>query len=253
MRNTGLLLIVIAVLAGGCTPKLSIKEPTQLLDVAGPVAVDVRTFGGDVTVHADRSLTQAAVTVTRISTHGFMRGDEAEAAIESIGYSVELTSGDIGQVLQVRATTSHPEPHFQEAKVEIFLPEVVGMTVRTGTGEIEAIDIAGPIDIETTSGNVVIATTRPLIDPIRIVTSYGDVDLRMRGESAGAIDIDTSNGTVFYRVRYGQSVILPGTDQDTIFASFNEGANPVHVRTDDGDIRFIVVDDPLTYGLMMIE
>src|SRR5688572_10982786 len=127
-------------------------DDTIALDVAGPVAVDVDSFSGDVMITSNPDLEQAKVTVRREGVHGPQRADEAEASLSQITSSADVVPGQLGQVLQIRTSTTGAEPHYQRAHLFIELPDVNGVRVRTANGKVTARHIQGPVDIATTEG-----------------------------------------------------------------------------------------------------
>ena len=72
----------------------SLADEPIAVEVAVPVAIDVRSFSGDVIIEADPSLTEATVTVLREATHGRRRKKEADASLPEIDYSIELVPGE---------------------------------------------------------------------------------------------------------------------------------------------------------------
>jgi hypothetical protein len=245
MRNALVFLAALALL-GGCTSR-TVMDAAIPLDVAGPVGIDIETIGGDVMIRADPGITAPQVRIARQSTHGHLRKQEALTALEQIEYSVEVVSGEIGPVVRVRSSTTHAEPHFVATKVIVDVPDVVGLWVRMPRGRVEAFNVRGPIDISTSDGDVLVATPQALTDPIRIANQNGDITVRLRGESSGELDFESEGGLVYQRIRQGRTIVHAGSDNDTLLASFNDGDNPVILRTVDGTIRFIVVPDPLSF------
>lgn len=225
-----------------------IHDDPIIVDVTGPMEVDVESFNGDVVVEVNDELDHGIVTFTREATHGYGRTEEAARSLADISASMDITGGELGQVLMVRTSTEHAEPHFQRVKVKIELPEVEGLRVRTRNGGVRAVGISGPIDIETDDGDVRVMTYFAIDDPVTIVNHSGDIDLRIRGESMGELDFQALRGRVFSRVKYGRLRVHPGTDHDTFLATFNDGVNPIVLRTADGDVRFAVVADPMAVG-----
>lgn len=226
-----------------------------LIDVAGPVALDVESFNGDVVVTATGKpdAKQARVTVVREGVHGYARSKEAGASLDDITATAEIVPGELGQVLQVRTSTSNAEPHFQRAHLHIELPGVDGLKVRTSNGRVWARNIAGAVDVSTTEGDVRIMTNQPMLRPVTIVDRNGDIDYRVRAESAGAIDAQTVNGKVTALVKYGEMNIRPPTRNDLFHGTLNGGTNPLVMRTVNGDIRIAIVSNPEQVGQMIID
>jgi hypothetical protein len=246
------LLAVPVLILGGCSTQKLVDEPI-VMELAAPVAVDVQSFNGDVIIEAGPDFTVATVQVVRRAKHGYMRYEEAKDSLEQISYIVGLVPGELGQVLQVRTTTDNPEPYFQEADVYITLPEADGIFVRTTNGRVEARGVEGRIDIATTNNDVRILSNRPLRRPVTVVNRNGDIVYRVRAESTGDFDCETVNGLVVTHVEYGQFLVSPTNDQDTMKASFNGGTNRIALRTVDGDIIVSVVDNPEDVGWLVKE
>ncbi|MHC4416866.1 MAG: hypothetical protein ACYS0G_16480, partial [Planctomycetota bacterium] len=172
MRTRALALILAAAAAwlGGCGGEGILRHPFDpqawsyqsreddpfTVKVVGPVAVDVVSFGGNVMITADEKLSEATITVRREATHGFARRKEAKQSLAKIAYSAAVVPGVAGPQLEVRTWTNHAEPHYQRAHLEIGVPAVDGVTVRTRFGDVEAIDIEGTVHIECSEGDVTV-------------------------------------------------------------------------------------------------
>jgi hypothetical protein len=228
------------------------EEPI-LLAVAGPTAIDVESFGGDVEIIGGAETAHAIVTIKRRATHGYGRKPEAEASLAEIHSSVEVVPGDLGPRLQVRVWTTHAEPYFQRADVRIELPQVDGVHVVTDNGDVDLSYVTGRIDVRTEDGDVRVMTPLPLVSPVTILNDSGDIDYRVRGESTATFDCEAVRGQVFHRVEYGRLSVRSGTDHDTLLASLNGGSNAVELRTVDGNIRIAVVPDPMAVGMIIVE
>ena len=221
----------------------SVDEPI-LLDVAGPIAVDVESFSGDVYIEGDPSLTQARVTIVREALHGHGRTDEARVSLGDIQSSVELAPGELGQTVRIRTHTSNAEPHFQRAHVYIEAPDIDGVKIHTTDGRVKAKNIRGRVDITTTEAKVYVATNQPLNRAVTIVNRNGEIEFRVRAESQGIIDAQTVNGRAHGFARHGQLIIGPECRNDIFKATLNQGRNPITLRTVNADIYVAVVHNP---------
>jgi hypothetical protein len=245
--------LAIAVLAsGGCATRRATDEPIYL-HPEGPVAIEVDSFSGNVVVDANPGHESITVTVRREATQGYLREREAEASLDEIQYTAELMPGDSGQRLVIRTWTYHPEPYFQRADLRIEAPAVDGLTVRAGPGRVDARGIEGPVNIAAVAGNVRVMTNLPMLEPVTIANRDGDIDYRVRGESRGAFDCETSKGRVDHRVRFGRFVINGERRDNRLAATLNGGTNPIVLRTGEGDIRVAVVHNPEEVGRIYSE
>ncbi|MHC5115191.1 MAG: DUF4097 family beta strand repeat-containing protein [Planctomycetota bacterium] len=229
------------------------RDPSVRVEVEGPVAIDVESFGGDVTVETSAEVEGAVISVTRRALHGPGRGTEAAEALRRIEISHEVIPGELGPALRIRATTDGLEPHFLRADLHITVGEVEGIRIHTRNGEVEATGIQGAVDVVTSDGDVRIMTPRPMVRPVSIINHSGDIDYRVRGESTGTFDAMTVRGRVIHHVKYGLLQVKNGTTHDRLLATFNEGENPVVLRAADGDIRIAVVAAPLQVGQHIVE
>ncbi|MCI0630494.1 MAG: DUF4097 domain-containing protein [Phycisphaerales bacterium] len=246
-------LLILLLLAGGCSlnpnewANRSEADDPIMLEVAGPVAIDVESFNGDVIIESDPKLERAKVSVVREGVHGHDRAKEAEASLKAIEYTVQIVPGELGQVVQVRTRTSDPEPHFQRAHVHIELPDIDGVRVRTSNGKVYAKHVRGVIDISTSQDDVRVLTTQALNRPVTIINRDGDIDFRVRAESTGRFDAQTVNGRVTDVVRYG-TMNIESLGDDLLRGTLNDGTNPITLRTANGDIRIAIVPDPEHVG-----
>ncbi|MCP3902906.1 MAG: DUF4097 family beta strand repeat protein [Planctomycetes bacterium] len=238
--------------AEAVTTKRDRDTPVHL-GVEGPVAIDVESFGGDVTVETSDDVRGAVVTITRRALHGPGRSDEAATALQQIEVTHEIVPGELGPSLRVRATTNGVEPHFLRADVHVRVAAVDGLRVRTRNGEVIATGISGAVDVTTSDGDVRVLTPQPMVRPVTIINHSGDIDYRVRGESTGDFDALTVRGRVIHHVKYGRLIVRNGTAHDRLLATFNNGENPILLRAADGDIRIAVVAAPLQIGQHIVE
>ena len=216
--------------------------------IPGPIAIDVESFNGDVRIRVVPDLDTGVLTFSRRAVHGFGRTDDAKLSLRQIHCEAGIVPGELGQVLQIRTTTTHAEPHYQRADVIIELPNVDGVRVRTRSGHVYATGVGGEIDIVTSDGDVRVMTEEPLLQAVRIFNNGGDIDYRVRAESTGELDCSSLRGRVFHNARHGRLIVHEGTSFDVLRATLNDGRNPVVLRTADGDVRLAVVEAPMQVG-----
>lgn len=231
----------------------STGDEPMVLDVSGPVELDVETFNGNVVITADDRYQGATVQVVRHAVHGPERAEESEASLDEITYTADVEAGDLGQKIVVRARTAHAEPHFQRAHIYIHLPEADGLRVRTRFGNVYARGISGRVDVATHEGEVQILTNQPMTEPVTILNNGGDIAYRVRGESSARFDAQAVGGRVVHHIRYGAVTIEPGTGQSRLLGRLNHGENPVVLRTVDGEIRIAVVSNPEQIGQYIMD
>lgn len=218
------------------------------LDVIGPAAVDVESFNGDVRIEGVPDLTRARIILVREGIHGYGRQLHAAETLGDIAIDARVAPGALGQVLVIRTSTANAEPHLQRAHVHVQVPQLSGVRVRTSNGDVTAKYLQGPVDIETSFGEVRVMSNLAMRDPVTIVNHDGDINYRVRAESSGRFDAQTVNGSVKHIVRYGNLVVQPPTGDDRLIATLNDGTNPITLRTTNGTIRIAVVHNPEHVG-----
>jgi hypothetical protein len=250
MDTRPFLLVAMAAALTGCSTS-SVDGPFSLA-TRGPVEVNVVSFNGDVTVVADPMLRWATIRFKRQGTHGHGRNEEARSSLDNIKYTAKIVEGEHGPVMEVRTWTTDEEPWFQRAHVDIRLPAVDGLTVRSSNGMIVAVNIQGKVDIECSNGDVRVMSNLPMLEPVRIHNNAGDIDYRVRAESTGEFKCHAEDGSVDGRARYGRFIVHSGTAHNTLLASFNDGTNPITLTTLGGDIRVAVVHNPTDVGTSIV-
>ncbi len=234
------------------------SQEQVLIPVDGPVNVEVHNFAGPVVVRGGRTerTRDALVILDRRGTHEGGRDRESEQSLPEIQWTAELVpASEPGGVPTVRvsASTNHAEPWFQQVDIEVLVNELGRVNIQTRRGKVQVSDPQGPVDIATTKGDVRVITGWPQKQDSVILTTEGDIDFRVRGESAFAIDAETVGGRVYSRCEAGRWISENArNDHDSMFATLNGGGGTVLLRTVDGDIRVAVVGDPHDVGSFAI-
>ena len=245
-RHALWLLLVIATamtLLGGCAHStFGTRTP---LDVSGPVSVDIATFGGDVTIRSTGDAPgQAYVLVRPEATHSVHRMTDAQTSLEDIDWSIETVEEDGHTTIRIRGTTLYPESGLQRLHVTIATPYIDGVRARTRLGDVDVLDVDGPIDIDTTRGDVSIVTDRSLHGPITAMTTDGDITIRAAPGTRGRLDGFTAKGRVICSVPDGKLRVHGRSGDQTLQGVINDGDEPFTLRTNDGTIRVVVKQYP---------
>jgi Putative adhesin len=230
----------------------NITDDTVRLATTGVVDVDVELFAGAVRVVTDPSAKVTTVGVRRTGTHGWLRGDESMDSLGEIRYTVSLardaSAANGGRERAViRAGTDHAEPHFQAVDVVITVPDLGTVRVMTQRGDVWIEGNRGGVEVISSRAAIRVMTPWKIDAPISLVTSDGDIDLRLRGESTGAVDAATVGGVVKTRIKYGKWVATDSAnDADSIRATMNDGTNPITMRTSNANVMLSVVPMPVS-------
>jgi hypothetical protein len=229
---------------------------TFTIPTIGQQNVVVNLFAGDVTVRATASPPgtgdeqgMATVRITRRGLHGPMRKEDSTASLPDITATVGSEWREGNSTIVVSATTTNPEPWLQAADVDIALPMLGSVVVRTARGHVYVTNNARGVDIETSKGDVRVVTQLPMTDPTTILNRDGDIDWRVSAKSAGIYDLESVGGLVFARCPVGKWLCTDPTNTDRrLFAHLNDGAARVIMRNVDGDIRVAVLSNPADIG-----
>ncbi|MBC8201531.1 MAG: DUF4097 family beta strand repeat protein [Planctomycetes bacterium] len=232
----------IAILAlAGCQSQQVVDFDTALLQTRGPVAIDIQSFAGNVTVIVDPSIVGTQVQATQLEI-GLEEVPERSAHMTC---STNIETGMTGEVVHIVAACDDNSLGLISAEIVVRSNSIHGVSVTTSNGNVTLLGISGAVDVKTKDGNVRVVTPLLMNERVSIENRRGDIVYRVRGESSGIIDATALNGEVALDLRQGKAIILPGSTGDHLFATFNGGTNPIIMRTVDGDVRLYVVADPV--------
>ena len=241
MNRLTFYLICVFFVASGCSSKQVMTFPQRTLETAGPVAVDIQSFAGDVTVIVDESLQNATIDVVqRIEAY-----PEHEEPVKQIDWTTSIDKSSSGEILMLKLTCDSNPLQTVFADAVVRAPMIDNVTIRTKKGDVDVFGVTGTLEIKTSDGDVLVATPLPMNEQVTIETVRGDIRYRVREESAGKIDLTAVSGTTAFNMRFGEGVILPGSTGEKLRASFNHGQNDVVMRTVEGDITVDIVQNPI--------
>ncbi len=225
----------------GCRSTQVVDLETVSLKTVGPVAVDVHSFGGSVTIIANP---EVGGTIISANQHedGFGTIPIAKLHMDVATY---IETGILGETVYVVATCEDNPLHVVSANIVIQARNIHGVTINTDRGDVIVEGITGPVDIQTRDGDVRILTPLIMNEQVTVENRRGNIVYRVRGESSGLIDATAVNGEATLELRHGNAVILPGSTGDHLVARFNDGMNPITMRTTEGNVRIFVVPDPI--------
>ncbi|MBL6998137.1 MAG: hypothetical protein ISR75_06850 [Phycisphaerales bacterium] len=224
-----------------CRSTQVVNLNTANLSTRGPVAVDVQTFGGTVTIIADPT-----VSGTVVSANQYEEGVGAVPVAKLyMKTSATVEKGPLGETVHVVATCDDDPLRLVTANIVIRSNTIHGVRVINGRGDVTLQGISGAIDIKTRDGNVRIVTPLVMNEAVTVENRRGNIVYRVRSESRGIIDATAINGEATLDLRQGNAVILPGSTGDHLSAVFNKGTNQITMRTVDGNARIFVVPDPI--------
>ncbi|MFV8756405.1 DUF4097 family beta strand repeat-containing protein [Nannocystaceae bacterium ST9] len=213
----------------GCD--LSLRHETLEFDDPTIVALALDGDSGDITIIGDPDATQVTV----------------EAAIH--GRSTELRSSIDAGVLELGTHCASGPWSNCAVDWTITVPTDLAATLHTGSGDIEASDLSGKLELDTGSGDIVLSDlSSPTLD---VETGSGDVIGHALAcedfeGSAGSGDLDLSLTTRPRRVAWKSG-------SGDIELSLPEGEYDLDIETGSGDVDLSGIgDDPDADSLLSL-
>lgn len=227
---------------------------TYALPSDGTVDLDIETFAGDVVIRGGAGTDGSMDIKANVrATHGRHRQDEANATLADVVVTADVVRGGEVPRLVVRASTKSAEPWLNRTDLEIRVPELRRVAVRTRAGKVFVFENRGGVAAHTTDGEIRVITPWAITENVTLVTRGADIVYRVNVGSTGLFDVDIVNGTVKARMEAGDWRILDRrNDQDTLYAQLGTGKNRVLMRTSDASVIISVVNDPSEHGSMFL-
>ena len=211
--------------------------------------VEVDNFAGDIIINTTTHPEKCGIQVLRRATQGTGYRSEGDASLDQICINWEIVDRADRKALVIHSTTKYELPWFQAADIEVTVPELGVAIVRSSRGHVYVTQFQDGVDIETTNGDVRVATNTPIRSPSTILNKDGSIDWRVPPRSAGSYQMESINGEVQVRVREGSWLATDTrNDMDSNYGVLNKGANLVILRTVGGDIQIYVGKTPLEMG-----
>ncbi|MFM8783875.1 MAG: hypothetical protein ACKOFI_01655, partial [Phycisphaerales bacterium] len=114
------------------------EERMYALPVDGIVDVDIETFSGDVVIRGGRDTKgEALINVEVLARHGHARKEDALESLKQVEVRAEVQRGGDVPRLVVRGTSTSPESFLHRTHIDLELPEVRRVRVRTRDGKVQ--------------------------------------------------------------------------------------------------------------------
>lgn len=244
-RLLGSLLLAAAPL-GGCsvgggarTATLAVPPDTQVL------AVDVHNVRGSVELRVDHHLTEARVeSNVAVNPGGSVSPNQEKEIIGAVDVTAEIKSEAGRSILKVDSTSQRPQAEDQRVDIKITVPRCDGVSIDNRGGLVMVVGAAGAHHIVNRAGVIEVRTDKPIIDPVTLTTTDGNIYYQVPPGSSGKLDLATLNGECAYRDEVSNAKDVYYTKQ-TFSTVLNNGENPVVARTNQGDVRVWVIKDPI--------
>lgn len=226
------------------------EERNYVLPVDGIIDIDLETFGGDVVIRSGRETkNEIRMRVVVTASHGADRTDEATSSLAQIAVKAEIRRGGDVPTLVLRGTTEHDEAWLHETDIDIELPELRRVHVKTRSGKVHIYENRGACSVETSDGDIRMITPWAITEDVTLVTRGGEIVFRAFTGTCGIFDIDCVNGKVLTRVEAGDwRVVDPRNDHDTLHATLGPCKNKILIRNVDAPVTLSIVPEPMEYG-----
>lgn len=233
----------------------SIDDSRVILNVVGPLDIDIQSSGGNVEIEEDPDLDATIIEPVRRSTHGHLRREFGENALDALDYRIQLERGDLDrETLKIRAWSDHAEEHFQGVDFRIRTPQLGSIRVKTEQGRVWVRNNQGPVDIETSYGDIRVVTNYAMTGQITLITKDATIDYRAGRGSTGLFDLVSKGGEVYQRFTEARVHRTSPTNGPSQFVGLvGDGDNTVTLRTTFDDIRVAIVDHPTENGTWILE
>ena len=210
--------------------------------VADLIAFDIENFRGSVELRVDPSLTDVEITA---HAHGawFQNDPEAEAeALRAVTLDSEFDEKDGVSVVRIRTDSSRMQEDHEVALI-VRTPRCDGARVRNFGGLVELIGTRGTIDVENIEGHVEVRTNHPLTQDATVLVTDGTVYFQIPPGSTGQYDLAPLAGIARFKNRVGDAN-APYSTKTIVKTILEEPTNNVFLRTNRGDLRVMVMDNP---------
>ncbi len=219
------------------------------IPMSGVMDVEIDNFAGDVVIHSTGKSDGGTMDLVRRATREMGPRSELEDSLSDISLTYEVVDRGDRKALVINATSKNAKPWFQSIDIDIAVPRLGVVVVRTSRGHVMATDFEDGVDIETTKGDVRVATNNPIRLPSTVLNKEGSIDWRVPPRSAGSYQLEAINGDVQVRVRKGSWLATDArNDNNSNYGVLNKGTNLVVLRTVEGDVQVYVGDYPTEMG-----
>lgn len=253
-RRRTLAILVLAAIAGlnlaGCG---TTYRETYKLDhprLARGLAVDVENFRGGVELRVDPNVEEILID-RAVHVSGSIDKTQRPAIAEGVDVIANVDEAGGFAVLRVRTLTARPDSEDHHVNLKITVPRCDGVRIENAYGLVEAVDVGGAIEIHNRKGAIEVRTGKPINSPVTLTTVDAHIYYQVPGGSSGRFDLQTLEGVVRFVDRKGESDEVYGSTMKEYSGSLNGGGPPIIARTNKGDVRVWIMDDPVALTRMI--
>lgn len=227
---------------------------------ATPPRVEVSNFNGRIDLVVDDRLT--APTVEATSRSG---GDaDDKYTLDQLGVTATLENG----VYRVVASRQDSLPAQVSMHLAISVPSAGDISVYNRGGPVKILNAGAGVQVENGRGTaedddtadewldeddgpwIQLRTAGAIDKPVALVTDSGDVAIIVGPQAKGAFDLQAPAGEARANARVGTFDQFKAR-QHFITGRYNNGTNPVLLRTETGNARALMIERPDDYTMRM--
>jgi hypothetical protein len=244
-----------ALLLGGCSGTQAHSYSLTMPEGLVRLAVDVENYRGHVEVIADDNARNVTVDGwIWLSADALKAGGEEPYTLTNVEARIERSpDAPNSGVLRVRTSSEHSEFHDHHVRLVIRAPRVDGLRIVNRDGYVEVVEARGAVEIENASGGIQFRSSSPMVDPVQVLATDTNIWYQVPAGSTGDVVLETLEGRAVYKNTLTESdqtyttMSQDGADGSVIRTVLAGGTNPVNIRTNRGDIRLLVMEDPVGY------
>ncbi|USN98195.1 MAG: hypothetical protein H6810_08385 [Phycisphaeraceae bacterium] len=216
-----------------------------------PLAIDVHNQRGSVWVEVDGDL-EAPVVEAIVSWGAGDRTETWPAHGEALPITAVRRTDGPGDVLAVDASIGDGAPDSGYVDIRVRTPRCDGVSVVNDGGPIVLVGVGGAITARNGAatgegGRIELKTSRPIVDPVALVTTSGRVTAVIGTEGRGVIDLASERGDVNFVTAYGTLTDVHPAMQ-RYHGVWNGGRNPFIAKSADGNIQVYVKPNAESYS-----
>lgn len=244
-----------ALLLGGCSGTQAHTYSLTMPEGLVRLAVDVENYRGHVEVIADDNARNVTVDGwIWLGADAIKAGGDEPYTLTNVEARIERSpDAPNSGVLRVRTSTEHSEFHDHHVRLVIRSPRVDGLRIINRDGFVEVVEARGAIEIENASGGVQFRSSSPMLDPVQVLATDTNIWYQVPAGSTGDVVLETLEGRAVYKNdltdsdRTYTTMSQDGTNGAVIRTVLANGTNPVNIRTNRGDVRLLIMEDPVAY------
>jgi len=239
--------VSLAACLGGCATSdarvTTLTAPAPLTDLG----LDIENPYGSVRVEVTDRVDHICLTETLL-TPAFSTDEFRAAQQERIELVTERIENAPGlETLRVRVVALEPMPAGEGVNVTIRLPRCEGVRVRNTAGDAVLLGVTGAIHVETIDGDIEVRCADPLRWPVALIADRGDVYLQSPGGDEGRIELVSNSGDAVFTSTLEPLAGMSAT-RNQVVGVLGGGSNPITLRSDTGNVRMMVVENPMDYS-----